>query len=210
MSHAQPGFFDRLDAAAPMLDQALALERLQMLEDFAAAVLFGRQAMPLLQEDGVDAQVPQRQLGRLAGHVQRDPLRPLQAQIDPQLAAELGGDVDLLLRLLQELADRPFADAHPVHVGRVEEVDAQFDRAMENPQRVGFRDLPPIGAAQLPSPQTDLGHLGSRLAQRAILHGSGSWHVKLTEDSLPLGRRRVNRVKQEFQRTRQLEYNARR
>jgi len=141
-----------------------------MLEHVAPAILFRRQTMPLLQDERVHSQVLQRLFGCLASHLEGNPLGPLQSQIHPQLAATLGGNVDRVIGLLEELADDPLAHASAIHVGGVQKVHAGIRRPLENRHGVVLGNLSPVGAAELPRAQTDLGDLNPRSSQLAVFH----------------------------------------
>ena len=90
--------------------------------------------MLVVEVDHVDAKPPQA--GVTAGfHVLRSPVDAKEAPVGAAHIAELGGDDDMLAIARQTAPDELFVAADPVHVGGVEERDAQLDGAVDGSDR---------------------------------------------------------------------------
>ena len=69
------------------------------------------------------------------------------------------------------IADQPLRKVVAVAFGRVDEVDAEFGRLIEDGVRVGLGKGPAPLAAKLPGAQANYRHPQTRAAENSISHG---------------------------------------
>src|ERR1700682_6229901 len=71
---------------------------------------------------------------------------------------QLGGDEHLIPPPANRLADDSFRAPEPVHLSRIDEVDAQLERSRDNCTGFPageFASIAPLGRSELPRPQPD-------------------------------------------------------
>ena len=143
------------------------VERGQRLVDRHGAL----EAVDLVQVDGLDAEPAQARLAPLHDVLARDA-----AHVGSISHREmhLGGEDDLfhLRHLPQGASGDLLAHPHRVHVGGVEEVDAQIQGFLEERAGVDFVEYPgpPFGSAVGHAAQTDPGNLEAAAAQLRVFH----------------------------------------
>lgn len=84
---------------------------------------------------------------------------------DPE--AELGGDPDLAAHRLQRLAEQDLVLVWAVDLGRIEEIDADLDGAVQGGDRVLFR-LPAIAEAHAHAAEPD--RIDRKRSEFALFH----------------------------------------
>ena len=116
----------------------------------------------VVEIDVVDAEALEAAFDRLP-HVVRAAVDPSAPWGRGALDAELGGDHDAVAPALDGAADEFLVGVRAVHVGRVEEGDAELERAVDGGDRLG---LVPAGVelAHPHAAQPDGGDLGAILA----------------------------------------------
>src|SRR4051812_30410550 len=132
--------------------------------------------MALIEVDVVGAQAPQRRLAGLDDVLARQPavVRALAGR-----EVHLGGqDVRAAVVAAQRPADDPLGVAAAVHVGGVEEVDAELVGAVDARLSRGVLDVPAVGQ---PRPQRDLGDLHAGGAEAAVVHGARHYRAMAVE-----------------------------
>ena len=72
--------------------------------------------------------------------------------------------------LRRALADYPLAVALAVGVGRIEEVDAEVKRLLEELHPVRLLDLTPPARADRPDSEADLGDIEAGVAKLSVVH----------------------------------------
>jgi hypothetical protein len=87
-------------------------------------------------------------------------------------APDLGGYPERITALAAQASQESFAVAVAIDVRRVEEVDAEIQRAMQAAHCFGIIHLTP-GAADGPGTETDAGDLEAGSTECFVLHG---WH----------------------------------
>ena len=98
-------------------------------------------AMLVVEVDRVDAEPLQRRVAGLA-HVFRASVDAEERAIVAALVAELRGQHDRVAPVAHRAADQPLVRERAVHVGRVEEVDAEIQRAVDRRDRSGSSAAP--------------------------------------------------------------------
>jgi hypothetical protein len=144
---------------------ALAHQVVEPAEHFRVVIKIGRRAVQLHQVQTIHAQVAQTVL---------DPGRQILARVAlhrlrRQPASGFRRHDDLFLALPLQPGDQPFAAAHPVHVGGVDEIDAAIHGAVQRGQRFRVVHLAPC-PADGPRAERDLRYLPARTAQGSIKH----------------------------------------
>src|SRR5215210_4262380 len=91
--------------------------------------------MLVVEIDVVDAESLERTIARLP-NILRPAVHSEKAAVLPALVAELGGEYDLVAPPADSAAHQPLVGEGSVHVGRVEEVDLQIQRAMNGRDRL--------------------------------------------------------------------------
>src|ERR1051325_2761676 len=92
---------------------------------------------------------------------------------------ELGRHEDRLPASFEKLADQLFAPAKPVHVRRIEEVNAVVYGGPQGLESLFFGNITPLRTAQLPSAQTDLRNTHTRPVKESFLHLTSSPELAL-------------------------------
>jgi hypothetical protein len=83
----------------------------------------------------------------------------------------LGGDHHFLPPVAQCPGDQPFAfTGAAVHVGRIEQVDAQIEAGPDRGDAVGVIDARAGHAGNRPAAQGDFGNLNAGIGQRTVVH----------------------------------------
>jgi hypothetical protein len=100
--------------------------------------------------------------------------------------AEFGGDEGLVAPVGQRLADLDLVGVRAVHLGRVEEGDAQFERAVDHRRRLILIRALAVEGGHAHTAQADGRNFRTRTAQRARLHERSPCNVG--------GRRRIRRL----------------
>ena len=159
-------------AGAECPDLALGPQLAQPLEDVPSLQHRRGDAVQLRQVQRVPLQPPQGGLRRGA-HPGLGVVVGIQGT-----AAELGGDEDVLAAVLpQEAADQRLAPAVAVNVGGVEEVHPGVQRRGEDGERGIVVHVPPVGPAELPAAEADLGNQPFAAVEKSCVHvveiGSG-------------------------------------
>src|SRR5581483_12376794 len=85
------------------------------------------------------------------------------------------GDVDLLPRLADDLADEALAVAVAIGQGGVDEVEPELDGALEGADGLVVGPAEPLLAADSPCAVADLGNLPAGAAELAVVH---DWPLK--------------------------------
>src|SRR5439155_26861608 len=70
----------------------------------------------------------------------------------------------------QKSSDQPLAASQSVDIGGVEKADAAVGRGPERREHRIFRDVAPLGSAELPAAQADFRHLGTIAAECSVIH----------------------------------------
>ena len=123
-------------------------------------------AMLVVEIDVIDAEALQRRVARLA-HVVGLPADAEERAVVAAHVAELRRQHDLVAAVADGAADQLLVRERAVHVGRVEKVAAEVERAMDRGDRLRVI----VGAVELRHPhaaEADGGD-GERLAERAFL-----------------------------------------
>ncbi|MNR10705.1 hypothetical protein D3C85_1269690 [compost metagenome] len=127
----------------------------------------GVDAVLIIEVDVIDAEAAQAALdraahigGRAVGHS-----RAVRLAVDP----ELGGDESLVATPLQRLAHQDFIGVGAVHLGRVEQGDAQVECAVDHRNGLGLVGAA-VKGAHAHAAQTDGRDLRAVTAQLAHLH----------------------------------------
>ena len=89
--------------------------------------------------------------------------------MDVPFAAELGGDVDLVLASPGGLGEQPFGASVAVHVGGVEKVHACVDGPRQPVQGRPLIDVAPRSSDR-PGAEADRAHLEPGVAEHAVFH----------------------------------------
>src|SRR5229473_675669 len=101
------------------------------LLDWHAAI----HAVLVVQVDVIDAEPLERRVARLA-HVVSAAVHALPAAVRAAHVAELGGEHHAITFAVDRLADQELVGVRTVHIGRIEERDAQLDGAMDGRKRL--------------------------------------------------------------------------
>ena len=172
---------DRLDACPECLDLALAFQLGERVEDLAAPHDVGGNAMGLGQVDRLDAQPLERGFGMPEHDVAAEVVGPARVGVAPEFR---GHEEPVAVGpFLQEPADERLAAPHPVDVGRVEEGHAGLGRRPERLERLVVAHVAPLGAAELPGPDADLGDPSAGLGELSQMHGD-SFRATIVDQSV--------------------------
>ena len=147
-------FLDPFDAHTVVLDLAGLGDIVQRLENFRAVIHLRRWTVQLQQVDAFDAEVAQAAVDE-AGEIA---LVVSVRRVRRETSARFRCHNDLLGAFTHYFADEPFAVPIPVHVGGVDEVDAEINRAMERRQRLAVIHGSP-GSADGPRAKADFRNL---------------------------------------------------
>jgi hypothetical protein len=90
----------------------------------------------IIEVDVIDAEPSQRRLGALA-HVFGPAVDAEERPVLAAHVAELGRNHRAVALAAQRLPEQLLVDERPIHVGRVEEVDAELERTMDGRDRLG-------------------------------------------------------------------------
>jgi hypothetical protein len=150
--------------------QVADLPRLHELGHRADGLLdrdLGIDAVLVVEVDVIDAEPPEGCVARLVDVLRRS----VDAEVGPALVAdvaELGGEHDLVTTPLDCLADEPFVGERAVHVGGVEEGDAEVEGAMDRRDRLCIV-APGVEVGHAHAAEAEGGD-GERGAERTLLH----------------------------------------
>ena len=122
----------------------------------------------------VGVQAPQALLAGIANELRGEVLGALAVSlpldVGVEVVSELGAEDDLVPLLAQRLGDYPLAVALAVGVAGVEEVDAEVERLLEEPDAVRLLDLAPPARADRPDSKADLRDIEVGVAKPPVLH----------------------------------------
>ena len=85
-------------------------------------------------------------------------------------STKLGSDEDRLGSLLQKASDQALAATISVDVSRIKECHPRLDGSGEDSERLLVRNISPIGAAELPTTQTNFRNFYTSFVKRPLFH----------------------------------------
>src|SRR5215208_470035 len=129
--------------------------------------------MELLHIDDVQPEVGEALLRTLPDVVSREYFLggdTLRGRPDPVLRRDLGGDVDGLVPILDQLPYQPLAVSLPVSQGCVYDIETEVYGPVQGPQRFLVLRAEPGVASDAPGPVAYLRDLQARPSERSVVH----------------------------------------